>query len=114
MDQKVNSLEPFHQWWLDCLHEGKIVSAEFEGEWPLEIDKERFRGAFRRYIKDRQIRSRIPEDRAVGRLLKTCLPSVDATQKRRDGSVYVNVYRFPDIENSRREWQRFIGHEVQW
>jgi hypothetical protein len=114
LDQKLSSLGPFHQWWLDCLTEGAIVNADFSGGWSKEVDKDRFRSAFRRYIKERQIRSRIPEDRAIGRLLKQCLPSTDAANKRREGTELINVYRIPDLEQSRREWEKFIGHPVAW
>lgn len=113
-DQKVSSLDPFHQWWLDCLTEGKIVCSDFGETWTTEINKDRFRYAFKRYIKDRNIRSRIPEDRILGKLLKTCLHSVNGTGKKREEGELVNIYKIPDLEKCRAEWSHFIGHDVEW
>lgn len=113
-DQKVASLTPFHQWWMDCLTDGRIVGSDFGGDWQVELDKDRFRSAFRRYCKDRQISSRIPDDRALGKLLKTCLPSIVTNQKRREGEETVHVYRLPELEQARQEWQTFIGGECSW
>ena len=68
-EQKHHTLDPFHQWWFDCLEEGALIGSE-SSAWPHEHNCERFRAAFRRYVKERNIRSRVPEDRAIGRLLK--------------------------------------------
>lgn len=114
LDQKVSSLDPFHQWWLDCLHEGKLIGSDFGGAWQKEVDKERFRSAFRRYVRERNIRSRIPEDRGIGRYLKSCLPSIDGSGKRREGDELINTYRVPTLEQARKEWEKYIGHTVAW
>lgn len=115
LEQKVSSLDPFHQWWLDCLTEGRIVASDFGSDWPVEIEKDRFRYAFRRYVKDRQIRSRIPEDRSLGRELRKVLPSVDTERKRKDetGDV-VRSYGLPPLESARKEWEHFIKHPQVW
>ena len=112
-DQKHHSLDPFHQWWFDCLTEGKIVGVDFV-EWPTEIPCEHVRAAVRRYSKDRNIRSWMPDDRTIGRLLKSCAPSV---QKRRlskgdEGQPY--VYRLPPLSKARAEWEVFLGHPATW
>lgn len=114
MDQKIASLDPFHQWWFECLIEGKLVSGDFGGEWAVEVDKERFRQAYRRYVRERNIRGRISQDRTLGRMLSSCLPSVDASGKKKEGSERINIYRFPVLEQARKEWETYIGHEVEW
>jgi hypothetical protein len=114
MDQKISSLDPFHQWWLDCLTEGRLVGSDFGTEWPQEVGKERFRNAFRRYVKERQIRGRLPEDRTLGRLLSACLPSLDAKRKKREGDERINIYKLPNLDQSRHEWSTFIGHSTDW
>jgi hypothetical protein len=114
LDQKVSSLSPIHQWWKDCLHNGQIVGSEFGGDWPGDLDKELLRSAFRRYLKDRQITGRLPDERSFGKLLAKCTPSIDGSKKRREGSELVNVYRLPTLEQARIEFDRFIGHEVVW
>jgi hypothetical protein len=114
LDQKVSSLDPFYQWWLECLSDGRLAYSELGGRWPTEIDKDQFRSAFRRYVKERQIRSRIPDDRTIGKLLSDCLPSVDGKHKRKDGEDYVYVYRMPPLPEARAAWEKYIGHAVKW
>ena len=113
VDQKHHSLDPFHQWWYACLVDGRIVGAEFT-DWPIEIECERFRAAFRRHIKERNIHSWLHEDRIIGRLMKQCAPSVykKRLSKREDGQPY--AYRLPAIEVVRGEWDVFIGHPAEF
>lgn len=111
--QKEQSLSPFKQWWLDCLHEGVIVGSDND-EWVFDVVKDRFRRAFMHYLKDRQIRQRIPDERAFGRLLRTLVPTIDPNQKIREEGKYLRVYRFPDLKTCRKNWEDHIGHDVDW
>lgn len=110
MDQKHATLDPFYQWWLDCLAEGWVLGSDFGGQWPHEVSKEQFRAAFRRYCKERNIRGRVPEDRALGRMLKRVAPSISSGRQRDTG----NTYRLTELDRHRKEWENYIGHEVDW
>jgi len=112
-EQKHHTLDPFHQWWYDCLEEGALIGSEWSG-WQCEPTCDRFRAAFRRYVKERNIRSRVPEDRSIGRLLKQCAPSVGKRRaaKTEDGQPY--LYVLPALDQARSEWDRFIGHPAAW
>lgn len=114
LEQKTLSLEPFEQWWQDSLTEGKLHGSEFGG-WPEEIECDRFRGAFRRYVKERNIRSRVPEDRSIGRFLKRLTPrsSKRRLSKQEDGTQPYAYYLSP-LDIARQEFERFIGHTVPW
>jgi hypothetical protein len=113
-DQKTHSLDPFHQWWLDCLEEGRLVGAEFS-EWPGDLECDRFRSAFRRYVKERNIRSRIPEDRAIGRLFKQCCPIHEKIRlSKNDDGAQPYAYRIPPLDRARVQWDGFIGHPNEW
>lgn len=116
LDQKVSSLEPFHQFWFDCLSFGKIVNSDFACEWEgeLDVDKERFRMAFGRYCRDKNIRSRIPDDRSIGKQLKGLCPDVDPTKKKREGSELINLYRLPSLEHCRKAFGEYMGQAVIW
>lgn len=114
LDQKVRSLDPFHQWWLECLHQKQILLGDFGSEWHMDLCRERFRHAYNRYFKDRNIRSRTPDERMIGRLLKQCLPSIKTVKARDQDDNRVNAYRVPPIERAREEWEKFIGHPVEW
>lgn len=113
-DQKVESLEPFLQWWLDCLHAGSIVGAEFsDGQWPEAIDKTRFRSAFERYCTGRRITARRPSDVALGRMLGRACRGIQPGS-RRDGKAVVTTYVIPSLAEARSMWAAFIGHEIKW
>ena len=113
-EQKAHTLDPFEQWWFDCLDEGQIVGSEF-GPWPETIVCDRFRAAFRRYAKERNIRGRMPEDRSIGKLLARCGPGVlkKRASKQNDGEQ-PHVYLLPSVAECRREWDTFIGHPTVW
>lgn len=113
LDQKTATLEPFYQWWLDCLTEGWLIGSDFGGVWPEEVEKERFRHAFARYLRDRNIRARMPEERGVGKLLKRCAPSI-TPGKRRDGHALTNTYKLPPLAALRAEWDKYLGHPGTW
>jgi hypothetical protein len=113
-DQKHESLDPVHQWWFECLEEGRIVGTE-STTFPHDIHCDRFRAAFRRYAKERNIKARIPEDRAIGRLLKQCAPALG---KRRlsvqdDGSQPYHFF-FRSLDEHRAEWGVFMQHATEW
>ena len=112
-EQKTHSLDPFHQWWFDCLDEGHLLGSEF-GAWPDDIICDRFRASFRRYAKERNIRGRMPEDRSIKRLLDLCLPGVvkKRASKQADGQPYVFV--LPTLAVCRQEWDTFMGHPTSW
>lgn len=113
-DQKVESLDPFHEWWLACLEAGRIIGLDFGDDWPEQIDKERFRAAIGRHVKERNIRSRTPESRAIGRQLAKCCPSITSTKRRENKTTTVQVYQLPDLATARKEWDSFIGWATAW
>ncbi len=114
LDQKHSSLGPFEQWWHQCLEEGRIVGAEFT-EWPAEMDCERFRTAFRRYVKDRNINGRIPEDRGLGRVMKRCCPGVVKRRLSRQGDgSQPYAYSITTLKQCRADWEKFIGDSQEW
>ncbi|WP_296670863.1 bifunctional DNA primase/polymerase [Sulfuricaulis sp.] len=113
LDQKHESLKPLESWWYECLSEGQIVGSDFGGDWPQEVETERFRSAFRRYSKDRNIHSWAPDGRAFGWLLKRCAPGAVRVQRRR-GDELMRVYTLPELVECRAAWNHFIGDEVEW
>ena len=114
IDQKHHTMDPLHQWWLDCLEESTLLGYELQG-WVREVECVRFRSAFRRYCQERNIRSRIPEDRSIGRLLKLCAPGIlkkRCSKKGDEGQPY--AYQIPPLTEARTEWDTFIGHPAAW
>lgn len=113
LSQKTSSLEPFENWWFNCLKDGKILNSEFGDEWPETIDTHSFRSAFARTIKEMNIRSRLPDDVSMGIRLKRMASSINKT-KRRDGDRTVNIYKLPSLDEARSDWDKFIGQEGLW
>lgn len=113
LEQKLESMSAIHQWWMESLQAGEIVASEVPG-WSTAVSKNEMRSAFYRYCRNRNIKTRIPEERAFGRALIACSPHVMGTRKVKDGDAYVNAYAMPDLEQARRDFVKFIGHEVDW
>lgn len=108
LDQKTASLEPVPQWWMACLLEGRIAGGDFEG-WPGECDCERVRAAFRRYARERNVRSRLPDDTRFGKEMRKLCPDMG---HRRKGAGY--VYDVPGLADARRAWDLHMGLGEEW
>jgi hypothetical protein len=108
-EQKHHSLDLVHQWWLECLEEGRVSASDLAEGWQREVNCETFRTAFARYAKDRRAGKWLPDSRSIGRIMKKCLPAI-FHKKTRQGYVYV----MPVLEEARAAWCKFMGHEVAW
>jgi len=108
--QKNASLEPLAQWWLGCLDEGRIILSDFGEDWPRDANCHQFRNAFHRYARERRVKKQLPEDTAIGKMLKVFCPGVIHTKPSRAGYVY----RLPPLAECRAAWDRYIGHSVAW
>ncbi|HSH28636.1 MAG TPA: hypothetical protein VK971_01915, partial [Thiohalobacter sp.] len=114
LDQKTQSLEPLHQWWLDCLLEGEVQGSDFAGGWPDSVETERLRAALRRYFRDRNVRARVPSAHEFGHQLKRVAPKVTRKRVRIDGDTLRYAYVMPDLAVCRDDWDALIGHRVPW
>lgn len=110
LDQKISTLPPFYQWWHECIMNEKLIGSEFNEEWPIEVDKEVFRIAFQKYARDQKITSRLPAERMIGKLLVKCL-GINPAFRKREGKQFVWCYKLPRIEQAKKAWQEFIGHD---
>lgn len=108
--QKNASLGLVHNWWLDSLTEGRLLNSDFAEGWVEEVDTIRFRDAFYRGCRERQVGGRLPAVSEIGRELKKCLPDFQGSIRARPA----NVYRFPSLEVCRAAWEHFIQHKVEW
>lgn len=108
-DQKLLTLAPIHQWWLECLSEGELVGV---GEWREQVPKDAIRAALKVYWRDRNIKGRMPEARGIGLALSKCF-ELDTGQVREDGKKQ-NTYRLPALAEARKAFEKYIGHEVTW
>lgn len=107
--QKTATLDPVYDWWLASLMAGRLVSLDFGEGWIVDVDCAKARDAFRRYAQDRNIRSRLPDERILGKMLRKACPSMT---RRRGRAGY--TYTMPALAAARADWSRWIGQAVNW
>jgi phage/plasmid-associated DNA primase len=114
IEQKHESLDVQAQWWLDCLHAGKIVDGDFEGSFGGPVECERLRAAYLRYAKARGRGQFQRSDRRFGIALTKVCSGVSHGKARMGGGTPANVYKLPPLEDARKSWEKFIGGTVTW
>lgn len=114
LEQKQKSASSLEQYWFESLEEGIILQSDFQEEWPDRISKDSFYRAFTVYCKSRNINPKFADsEKTVGRKLKKICPSLDNHQKTK-GSQRSNAYALPSLDQARKEYEIYIGHEVKW
>lgn len=112
VEQIEHTLSLPHNWWLECLREGRLVEALLsDGRWPGDVEKKHVREAFTRYCDGRNITSRLPSAEALGKELHRVCPSLVLNKK---SSQNTWIYRFPPLTVAREEWERVLGRAVAW
>jgi hypothetical protein len=111
-EQKIASLEPFQQWWFSCLNEETMANGDFEG-WPEQIETKRLRNSYIRYVRERNIRTRIIDERSVGHFLKRISATLERKRIRISGAL-AYAYIIPGIEEARKDFENFLGHPIKW
>ena len=114
LKQKLESLAPFQAWLLECLREERIVGGDFGQGWPEYVEKDAFRNAYKRYSQDRNVRSWVPTDQKVGLMLRRIIPDVQNQRISVEGSARAWAYKLPNLEISRKHWEKFIGSPMNW
>lgn len=111
VEQIEHTLSPQHQWWFECLRDGRIVGGDFPAGWPVDPEKGRLYDAFKRDCNERNITSRLPTAIAFGRELHRVCPSILLDKKNSDNQW---VYRIPSLTVARAEWAKTIGRTPTW
>ena len=117
VSQKISSLEPVPQWWYDTLAAGLIAGGDWGGEWPDSIPTNRLRDALRRWVGNRNIKGRLPNDVNFGKILKQMAPSFEKKKiggaRVADGDTSYAYFKAP-LETMRKEFDKYIGGGVPW
>lgn len=112
--QKRLTMGPLQEWYEDSLLQGEIGDTDAGGvSWQEEIECAKLRDSFRRWMPVHARNNRLPSDRETGTLLLKMCPSIHHFRKR-IGNRLTWAYRFPPLEQARREWEAYIGHKVEW
>jgi len=114
LEQKIESLNPIHSWWLDCLREATILSLDFcPQDWPKEVGREMLRKAYLTHARQRGIRSWLPDASTFGRYFQKAIPEIETKRVSGEGGRQ-RVYCLPPLGECRQNFAEFIGHELQW
>ena len=113
IDQKHASLEPFEQWYLDCLMEGSLIGSAARGIDFSKINTDTFRNAFAEYCRRRQIRTRLPDERQIGKTLSQVARSMKKVRVRVGGELGYE-YVSGGLEALRRDWEKYVGGAFPW
>jgi hypothetical protein len=124
-DQKLLSLAPEEQWWLERLTDGRTTSGV--SEWRRTVPKEAVNGDYIRFCDNQKINRRLAPV-ALGRFLTKMMPagwprSVQLTENvdRPDGQggysttkERVYNYQMPSLEDCRASWEGKFGTDWSW
>lgn len=123
-DQKVSSMPRTHQFWYEVLQRGAIKSKhekignEYVAslEWEREVSKETIHTIYREWLGngDRSHASAT----AFGKAIRKMCPGVSSAKvyagKKKKRVVRDRVYRFPPLEECRRQFAAAWGQDVEW
>jgi hypothetical protein len=116
VSQKISSLEPVQQWWYDTLSAGTIAGGDWGGEWPDTIPSNRLRDALRRWVGNRNIKGRLPNDVNFGKILRQMAPGFEKKKlgtRLADGDTSYAYFKAP-LEDLRQEFDTYIGGSTPW
>lgn len=116
VSQKLSSLESVPQWWYDTLAAGTIAGGDWGGEWPDTVPTNRLRDALRRWVGNRNIKGRLPNDVHFGKILHQMAPSFEKKKlgsRLAEGDTSYAYFKAP-LEVLRREFDRYIGGATPW
>lgn len=113
--QKLAGLDMVPQWWMECLRTNRLVGGEFSDALADRVPGDRVYPAFVKYAKQRNVRSRLPTAAFVKDQLKMLAPSFEYKKNgmAKPGELTYAFFN-PGIEKLRRDWETFIGGNVEW
>lgn len=112
-EQKLASLDPMPQWWMECLMEGRILGTDFGDVWPERISGEKLREAHTRWLRSKNIRSRCLDAIGFGRQLRKMAPSFVNKNAHVNGRQ-MKLHHSPGLNQLRDEWDAWLGGLTSW
>ena len=115
LDQKIESLNPVHAWWHQCLQDGQIEGLAFDSSaWPTKpVARHRLREAFGEYAKERGIRSWLPSSIAFGKALQKACPGLENSRIGRRGERQW-ASGLPTLNVAREQFESFMRQPLPW
>lgn len=113
LKQKIQSLKVVQKWWYECLLSGAIEENGEDTPWPSSAAKHRVRSSFERHVKATNVRAVVPSVEEFSVELLECCPSLTLGRNRIDKSLQY-TFKFPSLQQARKEWDTFIGFNSTW
>lgn len=112
LDQKLHSLTPDEQWWLDRLHDGRVIPGD--AEWHQVNERKDIREAYREAMRSlaRHEHSTISVAARVARVLARVLP--DGYPANGGWAGHERKWVFPPLADCRAHFERLLGQAIQW
>ncbi len=108
--QKLQSLQPYHRWWFDCLSRGSFE--EWKPDWPNFVSTftltMRLRAATQGIRTYKQV-----IDRDIKDMVRKVCPSVVDDQAMEDNHRR-RGFKLPTLDKAREDFEKFIGDTVDW
>lgn len=116
LEQKIRSLTPLRAYIYDSLRDGVFQHQDFDLEsWTERMPKIRFKAAFLAYCNERKINMSYRDmDQFVAADLRKIFPDFDNRARANDDGKRKSAYAFPPLDMARKQFNKFIGHEVKW
>jgi len=111
VDQKREGLECVEQWWLDSINTGLPIGT-LQGEWPKELVAEQVRRALVNYVRERNIRSRVPDVHGIGRRLAQVCPGIKQVRRtllENGARISHCVYILPPVDDCKTQFAEYLG-----
>ncbi len=108
--QKLQSLQPYHRWWFDCLSRGSFD--EWKPDWPDFVSTVKMTRLLRNATQGIRTYKQVV-DRDMKAMVRTVCPSVVDDQAMEDGDRR-RGFKLPTLSVARAEFEKFIGDTVDW
>lgn len=113
MSQKEHSLNAMAAWWLASLRAGYVLGSS-DHEWPTDMPRNLLRDSFYTEAKAQNMHGRLPNAVHFGRQFGQMAPSSAGEVLKREGDTRYRVYPFATVEQSRTEFEAFVGGKIDW
>lgn len=110
LDQKKESLEPAHAWWLDCLYKGVV----YDHEWPDFLVPRLALYAYNEWAKTWPGNTYMSSEKLARKIYGSKGVCQGFRSQCMVGSERENGYRMPTLAEARTRFEEFLGGKIEW
>lgn len=110
IDQKIKSLDVMGQWWYDSLRFGKLAGAYNDLSF-VQMEENALRNAFYNYCRNRNTRTRLPDNSTFFEDLLRYAPSLARIDDGQGGATYCCA---GGLEQLRKDFNSYVKGEIKW